>query len=374
MTSTRDFPYSSDLTDHLNAPGDLMAAVPGVLGFYPHESLIIVGLHADPGTHELCLGPVMRADLPHWAEITSGFTTPTMAACDVYFAFIITRSPDTPTVRELVDTLYSLHDDTGDALIDACWVLSEIATGSHYELSFGSVPAAWESGAVPCIALSPAMQPLLDNGGLPALSRDDTVEFFARIALDGDTRDTIDGATQLAYHRGQDLHERIERCLPGPAEAVADADRALTNAPALPLVAPYDEALSLSAAGGEDSDPIGDDVMAVMTCLSRSRLRDAIVATALDEPQCAATMLLYIARVTSGVIRANALSIWAIVAISTGLNSWATAALKAASAELEGHGLSTALLEALTLGCSDGLVMAVLAGSEEQRAQLREQV
>lgn len=360
-----------------------MAAVPGVLGFYPQESLVIVGLHvetdtdhaADPDTHELRLGPVMRADLPHWSEITTAFTTPTMVNCDVYFAFIVTRSPDTPTVRELVDALYSLHDDTSGALIDACWVLSEIATGSHYELSFGSVPTAWERGSVPCIALSPAMQPLLDNGGLPALSRDDTVEFFAKISLDDDTRDTVDGATQLAYRRGQDLHDRIEQRLPGPAEAVADADCALSNAPDLPLVAPYDEALSLSAAGGEDSEaPIGDDVMAVMTCLSRSRLRDAIVATALDEPQRAATILLYIARVTSGVIRANALSVWAIVAISTGLNSWATAALKAASAELEGHGLSTALLEALALGCSDGLVMAVLTGSEEQRAQLREQV
>ncbi|WP_257161254.1 DUF4192 domain-containing protein [Corynebacterium cystitidis] len=370
MTNTMNFPPSSDTTDRLNTPGDLMAAVPGILGFYPHESIIIVGMHAGTTGGNLTLGPVMRADLNHWQDLPNALNTPSAADCEVFFAFLVTRSPESPTVGDLIDALYQIHDENGDCLIHACWVLSEIATGSHYDLCFGEVPPYWVSGAVPCIALSAAMQPLIENGGLPALTRDDTVDYFAKIALDDDTRDTFDGACQLAYCRGQDLHDRLERQLPGPAEAVQDADRALAYANETPLVNPYDDKDLTTVWAESEGDPVSNDVVAVMTCLSRSRLRDSIVVTALAQPQRAGTLLLFIARVSSGVIRANALSVWAIVAMSAGLYSWASAALKNAQVELEGHGLSAALLKGLAIGGYDRLLLAVKTGSEEQRDML----
>jgi hypothetical protein len=45
----------------LRQPGELLAAIPHVLGFHPVDSLVVVGLHGKPTT---TLGLVLRVDLP----------------------------------------------------------------------------------------------------------------------------------------------------------------------------------------------------------------------------------------------------------------------------------------------------------------------
>jgi hypothetical protein len=48
----------------LSDPGDLVAAVPHLIGFTPADSLVLVALTQGPGTSRFRLGAVVRADLP----------------------------------------------------------------------------------------------------------------------------------------------------------------------------------------------------------------------------------------------------------------------------------------------------------------------
>ena len=56
--------YSQTLTSH----GDILANIPGILGFYPQDSLVIAFFERDDDTHGLHLGPLARLDLDDAVE------------------------------------------------------------------------------------------------------------------------------------------------------------------------------------------------------------------------------------------------------------------------------------------------------------------
>ena len=60
MHTARSIMHQPPAVD-LDEPGDLLAAIPHVLGFHPVDSLVLVGLH---GSHRIRLGLVLRVDLP----------------------------------------------------------------------------------------------------------------------------------------------------------------------------------------------------------------------------------------------------------------------------------------------------------------------
>jgi len=62
------------------------------------------------------------------------------------------------------------------------------------------------------------------------------------------------------------------------------------------------------------------------------------------------------------VIRANALSLWAIAAVQLKLASWASVALMCAQEEVPGHSLSEVLLELLRLGEHTSLLRSAELG------------
>lgn len=47
----------------LNTPAEIIAAIPGDLGFYPTESSVLIGMQAGQETKNLSLGSVARVDL-----------------------------------------------------------------------------------------------------------------------------------------------------------------------------------------------------------------------------------------------------------------------------------------------------------------------
>ena len=51
--------YSQTLTSH----GEILANIPGILGFYPQDSLVIAFFERNDDTHGLHLGPLARLDL-----------------------------------------------------------------------------------------------------------------------------------------------------------------------------------------------------------------------------------------------------------------------------------------------------------------------
>ena len=355
--------------ENLSGPSDLVASLPGVLGFYPQESLIILGLTEAEAPNCVTLGPVMRADLTHAAQLCDALHRMPVDDCVAFYAVIVSRIPDSELVKAAVASLYDATHDCGCPMISACWHVSEIASGTPYNIVFGPGPspltgeplgAHWVSGTVSSVIASPAMKNLLDNGALPQLSREDTYRYFDPLPSgDEAEEDNRDALAKLATRRGSELLERLSRGDRAAHTAAAEACLVLHSPPPRPLISPWEE---LSAAELEKLLGEEDDRLTLATMLSRSALRDRLIGEALETPLTAAHAVLCAAKLFPGTIRANALSVWAIIALDRGLTSWAVAALCTAQDELPGHSLSELVLCLVRAGQQDKLLQAVRAG------------
>ena len=80
--------------------------------------------------------------------------------------------------------------------------------------------------------------------------------------------------------------------------------------------------------------------------------------------------MLTIARAYSGAIRANALSIWAVIAVKLKLSNWATAALESAEDALPNHSLSYILKQLLRAGQHENMLETAALGCDEMWEEL----
>lgn len=371
-------PWTDDLGS-VDDPATIIATIPGTLGFYPQESVVVIGLVPDSErAGELVLGPVLRADLTHAGELADFLGTAPVDGCVAFLGVLVTRMPESESAREAIRELDGLNRPSGEPLVDVLWHVSEIAQGTPYTMLLGPDPAEmarqwpqlnWGNGVVASVVNSPAMRAMRYNGTLPALNRADTFEYFqpdtgtGKVKVGGKRIDTAEFANN-ARRRADMLRRQIDRGGSAPGEAVRTAMRALKEAPAHPLVG-VDERAGLDAIFDD-----ADDVFALATVLSRSLLRDCVIGTAVRYPERSATALLGIARAFDGVIRANALSLWAIVAISRGLSSWASAALATAQEDVPQHSMSAICLEILAAGQQQQLVTTILDGCELACAEI----
>ncbi len=77
-------------------PGELIANIPGLLGFYPEESLVVQGFYAKPdGSVEI--GPTVRVDLSAELPCTEIDRYLENAQCSFHVGFVITaEATDNP--------------------------------------------------------------------------------------------------------------------------------------------------------------------------------------------------------------------------------------------------------------------------------------
>ncbi|MEX3503855.1 DUF4192 domain-containing protein [Corynebacterium sp. LK2510] len=351
----------------LTGPADIIASLPGILGFYPQESIVLLGLdeHDDPNC--VTLGPVLRADLTYVAEVCASLDDFPLSECIAVYAVIISRIPNSGLVNEAAEAIYGATSTAGLPLVDACWHVSEVAPGTPYRIMFGPGPDSrvmrmcgdqWFFGTVSSVMASPAMYALHRNNALPELNREDTFRFFDPVPTseecDHADRESL---TWLAMKRGLELCERLDRGDEGASLAVRQGCEVLCMGQSRPIVEPWDT--------DELADLLGeaDDRLALATLLSRSTLRDRLLVHALDAPLSAAHALLSVAKTFTSTVRANALSAWAVIALERGLTSWALAALVTAQQELPGHSLSEILITLIHNGCHDELVDVIRDGS-----------
>lgn len=356
--------------ESVDTPSTIIATIPGTLGYYPHESVVVLGLVADEDSGgAVYLGPVLRSDISNVGELVEFLRTSPVDSCIAYLGVLITRVPESATARAAVEALDMLERESGDPLIDVLWHVSEIAHGTPYSMVFGPDPqpmaetwpeSAWDHGVVGSVVTSPAMKAMRDNGALPALDRADTFSYFDRADAGLDAKlhaQWIADMTHRARRRADELRALIHRGRPGAKAVVDSACAALRAAPAKPLIT--DERLSL-----HEALPDSDGLFALATVLARPVLRDCVIGEAVRHPEQAASALLAVARHFGGVIRANALSVWALVAISKGLSSWASAALATAQEEMPQHSMSAICLEVMAAGQQHQLVTTILQGCE----------
>lgn len=367
MTYTPQPPRQNTPTHYtLSGAGDFIASIPGLLGYFPQESAIVVTLEMDKDAGAACIGQVLRTDVGDTEQVTAMANMAPTGPALAHLGLVVSRIPDSTLVREAVKALYTAIDVKGDAVVDACWHVSEIATGTPYCLLFG--PAAAEvaqaglsgdllSGTVSSIIAQPTMEPLIAQGALPELEKNDTRSFFDRFESGAGAVTQSQGAQ--VRRRGKQLVQQLAVRPDKVRSEVSRACAVLAHAPELPFVGSAKRALPAEVM----VNPTDFEIVATM--LSQPLLRDCLFQAAIRHPKSAATVLLTLARSFDGDIRANALSLWSVIAVRLRLPSWAQAAVDAAQEEMPAHSLSDLLHQLLRMGAHEKILDSALAGCEE---------
>ena len=130
-------------------PAQTLANIPGVLGYYPHQSIIFVTFrhHRDDTHSRWALGPTLRIDIDSLDALPEVGEVLTAEHADVVLAFIIGRFPtqDGTTLDEITTTLAQAAD-THIVPIDACWHATTITNNGTYQLRFEQTPSLTDRG------------------------------------------------------------------------------------------------------------------------------------------------------------------------------------------------------------------------------------
>ena len=169
-------------TQPIRTPGDILANIPGILGFFPSESVILISIQPSP--HGYSIGPVARLnlnDIPDALhEVMDAFHC---GNPEIIFCFVLSQRKE----EELWDIFHSLYrfQDRSGLGIDACWLAEELSTDTAYDLIFGHATESgegplqnWMEGTIPAISTSHSMRACVENGLLPELNRKDLVRRF----------------------------------------------------------------------------------------------------------------------------------------------------------------------------------------------------
>lgn len=340
-----------------------MANLPGILGFYPRESVVFTAFETTAEPNRFQLGPVLRIDLadldllPEVGKSLAGIGT------DLVFAFVITAS-NQATTEQAVHRLFTASED-GMLDIAACWHTREILTGQPYQLAFGpdrdELAAAlnhshtWEEGEISSVVDAPAMGPLLKTGNLPELHRSEAFDYYNRFNPRFEPEE-INALESFAARYAADLVHGIEHeagCGDGEtiSGVLADCEYLLAE---------------ITDTEHSVAELMADEEMLVTVAvyLSDSLLRDAIMGFAPKYRQATMDLALAVARTFGGTVRANALCLHAIAAVAADLSMRVVPALTAALRAEPGHTLSSLLLDGAQHGVFRPMLEAAVRGSE----------
>ncbi|MGP6173006.1 DUF4192 domain-containing protein [Corynebacterium sp. A21] len=344
-------------------PADLFANLPGILGFYPRESLVLATFHRVEHTKRFLLGPVMRLDIGDLAALEEVAEVLHNEEPDLVFGFLITTGDESAMEHIALD----LYERVNAGLMDlsACWTAREVVTGEPYQLVFGpgeqqltrlmNNSTDWQRGKISPVSSAVAMAPLLRNGQLPELERSAVFDYFNRFNPLFDAAETA-ALESFAARHADELCTLINR------EAMEGEGTALGA-----VISDFRLVLAEIEETGTDAGRLMEEeetLVTVAVYLSDSLLRDAVLSTGLKYPRAALALSLAVARTFGETIRANALSLYAVVAVAAQLSMQVAPALLAAQREVPGHTLSSLLLDGAQAGVHEAILEATRRGSE----------
>ena len=116
-------------------PAQIFANIPGLLGFYPEESIIFLNfaLAKNGSKVRLALDFSSRTDLNDWNATKQACTVIADHKPDVVWALIVSGDSDPYIIDEALEELVDLAESAHLPLA-AVWVTPEIASGSPFVL------------------------------------------------------------------------------------------------------------------------------------------------------------------------------------------------------------------------------------------------
>ncbi|ALC06110.1 hypothetical protein CDES_08585 [Corynebacterium deserti GIMN1.010] len=357
-------------TTVLESPGGLLANIPGILGFYPTDSVVLACM-TDQEDSQVTLGPLVRFDadnlhqLPDIAHAIDNFNPA------LIFAFIVSTQLSPAQLDETLDQLYHASE-SGLLNIAACWYAKEITSGEPYYLCFGpeiflceqhsAGETDWEFGRIPPITSAAATQKMLQEGHLPEVNRKEALA----VTDTPNPHITTAKATALAKTAAKNatkLTTAIHKDHTSTTfqQAIDDFETLLRTVEATYLDpsthADHLDALLLNTAILEQT----------ATYFSESVLRDAVLHLCVEHARPAALLLLATARTFSGGIRSNAICLYALSLINLDLAMKAVPAVQSSIDANPEHNLSLLIRDGLLVGQTKRIVDACLRGNEQLR-------
>lgn len=352
----------------LGTPGDLIANIPGILGFFPAESVVFTAMFREGTGTRFSLGPVVRIDLHELHLLPDVGTALDAVKPDLIFCFAITEKATSVVIEDIVEQLF-ITAESGIIDITACWITTGIYSGETYQLAFGPAPEEltstctglrdWEHGRVAPVTQAAATQNMLDHGHLPEITRSD-----AYAAYDRNNRYLTDAGhldlSAQAKTRGDEILDAIRNDPSGRAyDAALEHFADLMQRARTPRR--HDGLVALLQKPG-----LLRDTGAYLTSVL---LRDSILHHCADNPQVAADLFLAAAKTFDDTIRSNALCLYAVAVIKLNLGMKAIPALDASLITSPDHSFSGLLRHGLIEGQFDSMVDACLRGNDMVRKQ-----
>ncbi len=329
--------YSQTLTSH----GEILANIPGILGFYPQNSLVIAFFERNDDTPGLHLGPLARLDLDDAVETLIDNQAQFTALsdrdnADAIIAYAVSSDPS--AADDLAEFL--LSEDSPLPTVLAIIQVPEITSGTGWWTIYQQLSlSAPRSGVVSEVASSAALQQMiLDTGQLPALSREELEERLDSTSHGIDEHEYQDIVADVeAYEREihflrDDLQHEYEKATVGISDP--------TNTRA---------------------------IRAALRCFTTPMLRDPLLAALLDEPEKG---LVFVERLMRTVprdwtrMRSQVTATVAVLAQATGQTGFAGVAANKATELSETENFPNLVARSLNLGLGSKLITSVREGAE----------
>lgn len=353
-TSTENFIVQS--------PGQLIANIPGALGFYPTESLVLMGFNKTLGRYTL--GPTVRMDIDKIPETMNEVTdTLHQMGCEMLMGFLITTRPE-ELIDAVVTDLYYHRCLRSDLEIVACWHVPQVRTGEEYAIWFGPEAYSttdnphwrdWETGRVSSITDSATMTDFVREGRLPDINREESLAplrdinpHFTVNELMALERTAMDAASDLHSGRG------IQSGRGGDERAYALAD------------VPVDVDLLLKECAAKSFADISADweiLTTVAMWMSTTCTRDIVMGACIVHAEAAEKVLLAVAQSMHHTARHNALCIYGAVLIARKFSMRTGAVLATVLEEDPDHSLAGLMMQAYRSGLHEWLVDSLVEGS-----------
>lgn len=347
----------TEKTPPITTPGHLLANIPGLLGFYPTESVVFMAIDTTP--RGPAMGPVARVDIEDAEE-----TLPDIAAMladearEGIFAFLVSQRP-VSDLSEIACWLYSLDRGRDGIDIDAAWYVAEIARDEPYTLLHGAVSIDgrgpmknWVEGTIPALTDSPTMRSCVDHDVVPELSRE---EFYATFARNNQQCDALE-----AEALGREARETATRFRACVTAEKGDKRKELVDN----FINDVRWVLS-QVATIEEAETNTELLTACAVWMSTTWTRDLVIASCTEGGEQAANLLLATARTFAGEIRANALTLFALTQMKMEWDILAGPALHTVAEEFPSHRLGSLLCKAYRYGLHDKVRNTVGRGARE---------
>ncbi|AIG12075.1 DUF4192 domain-containing protein [Corynebacterium pseudotuberculosis] len=337
-------------------PREILANIPGLLGYYPHESLVFVTCVKN-SEKRIVLGPVLRLDISDARHLPDVDQALSAVNPEFVMGFVVTSRLSAEQIEDLRDYLSQLSD-CGVLRLDGCWITTEITTSQQYRALFlgddaqrwADKDSDWREGEISQVSASFTSQALLECGELPAISRGEAFYYFEAT---GEQLEDVEVASlqQRAAERaqaikgdGQQGHDLVNQL----HVILMDVCASTTNTHCL-----KEAQLSL-----------------IREIFSNSFLRDLCLSEFLEHPEATRRLAREVAQSSPGNIRANALCVYAINCCSSPLSPRIPIALANALDEQPDHRLSRLLLTGYQAGELARVYAAVQKGVRQTWSSL----